>query len=90
MLWHDKFSYDNIGEENVEVSTEVTKKFLSMLAQVSTPSADTAERNIMSMLNVSTESIDRVGRRENFLKTNFESLEGENSRPEKEIKNKNR
>ena len=58
--------------------------------QVSTPSADTAERNIMSMLNVSTESIDRVGRRENFLKTNFESLEGETTRPEKEVKNKNR
>ncbi|KAK7084633.1 mitogen-activated protein kinase binding protein 1 [Halocaridina rubra] len=58
--------------------------------EVSTPSADTAERNIMSMLSVSTESIDRVGRRENFLKTNFESLEGEMSRPEKEgIKNKN-
>ncbi|KAK8387938.1 hypothetical protein O3P69_020086 [Scylla paramamosain] len=57
--------------------------------EVSTPSADTAERNIMSMLNVSTESIDRVGRRENFLKTNFESLEGETTRPEKEIKNKN-
>ncbi|XP_069943226.1 uncharacterized protein Wdr62 isoform X3 [Cherax quadricarinatus] len=57
--------------------------------EVSTPSADTAERNIMSMLSVSTESIDRVGRRENFLKTNYESLEGEASRPEKEIKNKN-
>ncbi|XP_066973232.1 uncharacterized protein [Macrobrachium rosenbergii] len=58
--------------------------------EVSTPSADTAERNIMSMLSVSTESIDRVGRRENFLKTNFESLEGEATRPEKDgIKNKN-
>ncbi|XP_045134844.1 mitogen-activated protein kinase-binding protein 1-like isoform X8 [Portunus trituberculatus] len=57
--------------------------------EVSTPSADTAERNIMSMLSVSTESIDRVGRRENFLKTNFESLEGETTRPEKEVKNKN-
>ena len=64
---------------------------VSSLFQVSTPSADTAERNIMSMLSVSTESIDRVGRRENFLKTNFESLEGEVTRPEKEgIKNKNR
>lgn len=58
--------------------------------EVSTPSADTAERNIMSMLNVSTESIDRVGRRENFLKTNFESLETDASRLEKEaLKNKN-
>ncbi|XP_069193391.1 mitogen-activated protein kinase-binding protein 1 isoform X4 [Procambarus clarkii] len=57
--------------------------------EVSTPSADTAERNIMSMLSVSTESIDRVGRRENFLKTNYESLEGEAARPEKEVKNKN-
>ncbi|XP_047496658.1 WD repeat-containing protein 62-like isoform X3 [Penaeus chinensis] len=57
--------------------------------EVSTPSADTAERNIMSMLNVSTESIDRVGRRETFLKSNFESLEGETVRPEKEVKNKN-
>lgn len=44
----------------------------------------------MSMLNVSTESIDRVGRRETFLKSNFESLEGETVRPEKEVKNKNR
>ena len=42
------------------------------------------------MLNVSTESVDRVGRRENFLKKNYESLEGDNVRPEKEIKNKNR
>ncbi|XP_076039679.1 WD repeat domain 62 [Oratosquilla oratoria] len=57
--------------------------------EVSTPSADTAERNIMSMLSVSTDSIDRVGQRENFLKTNFESLQGDQVRPEQQVKNKN-
>ncbi|XP_069702772.1 mitogen-activated protein kinase-binding protein 1-like isoform X3 [Periplaneta americana] len=45
--------------------------------EVSTPSADTAERNLLSMLSVSsTESLDRVGQREKYLKNTFESLSG--------------
>jgi hypothetical protein len=40
---------------------------------VSTPSADTSDRNLMSM---SSENVDLVGRRERFLKSNFESLSG--------------
>lgn len=44
---------------------------------VSTPSAENAERNASSMLSaVSTENVDLVGRREKFLKSNFESLSG--------------
>ncbi|KAK7791821.1 hypothetical protein R5R35_001242 [Gryllus longicercus] len=42
----------------------------------STPSADTADRTILSMLSVSTESLDRVGKREKYLKNTFESLSG--------------
>lgn len=57
---------------------------------MSTPSADTAERNILSMLSVSTENVDRLGRRETFLKNNFESLDGDSERITKEAKNKNR
>ncbi|CAB4068842.1 MAPKBP1 [Lepeophtheirus salmonis] len=43
--------------------------------EVSTPSAD---KNILSILSVSSENVDLVGRRERFLKSNFESL-GSNS-----------
>ncbi|XP_021926195.1 mitogen-activated protein kinase-binding protein 1 isoform X3 [Zootermopsis nevadensis] len=45
--------------------------------EVSTPSAETAERNLLSMLSVSsTESLDHVGQREKYLKNTFESLSG--------------
>ncbi|PNF17421.1 hypothetical protein B7P43_G02967 [Cryptotermes secundus] len=45
--------------------------------EVSTPSADTAERNLLSLLSVSsTESLDHVGQREKYLKNTFESLSG--------------
>ncbi|RXG52605.1 Mitogen-activated protein kinase-binding protein 1 [Armadillidium vulgare] len=57
--------------------------------EVSTPSGEAAERNIMSMLSVSIENVDKLGRRETFLKKNFESLDGDSSRISKEIKNKN-
>jgi len=42
----------------------------------STPSAEHSDKNILSMLCVSMESVDLVGRREKFLKSNFESLSG--------------
>ncbi|CAG2054812.1 unnamed protein product, partial [Timema podura] len=42
----------------------------------STPSAETGERNLLSMLSISTESLDFVGKREKFLKNTFESLSG--------------
>eukprot|EP00095_Tigriopus_kingsejongensis_P003257 maker-scaffold69_size418775-snap-gene-2.28 protein:Tk03257 transcript:maker-scaffold69_size418775-snap-gene-2.28-mRNA-1 annotation:"mitogen-activated protein kinase-binding protein 1-like isoform x2" len=42
----------------------------------STPNADTSERNNMSMFSVSSENVDLVGRRERFLKSNFDSLSG--------------
>ncbi|XP_071441764.1 uncharacterized protein Wdr62 isoform X3 [Hetaerina americana] len=42
----------------------------------STPSADASDRNLMSMLSMSTESLDHVGHREKFLKNTFESLSG--------------
>jgi len=41
-----------------------------------TPSAEHSDKNIMSMLCVSMESVDMVGRREKFMKSNFESLSG--------------
>nr|CAD7427073.1 unnamed protein product [Timema monikensis] len=41
-----------------------------------TPSAETGERNLLSMLSISTESLDFVGKREKFLKNTFESLSG--------------
>ncbi|XP_045033834.1 mitogen-activated protein kinase-binding protein 1 isoform X3 [Daphnia magna] len=46
--------------------------------EVSTPSGELAERNLLSLLSVSSESLDRVGRRESYLKSNFESLGGQN------------
>merc|ERR1712106_857179 len=42
----------------------------------STPSAENSDKNIMSMLCVSMESVDQVGRRERFMQSNFESLSG--------------
>eukprot|EP00092_Neocalanus_flemingeri_P014006 GFUD01015108.1.p1 GENE.GFUD01015108.1~~GFUD01015108.1.p1 ORF type:complete len:974 (+),score=215.91 GFUD01015108.1:67-2922(+) len=42
----------------------------------STPSAENSEKNIHSMLCVSMESVDQVGRRERFMQSNFESLSG--------------
>nr|CAD7261667.1 unnamed protein product [Timema shepardi] len=42
----------------------------------STPSAETGEKNLLSMLSISTESLDFVGKREKFLKNTFESLSG--------------
>ncbi|GAB6031727.1 hypothetical protein CHUAL_009471 [Chamberlinius hualienensis] len=41
---------------------------------VGTPQGN--DRNLMSMLNVSLESLDRVTEREKFLKSNYESLDG--------------
>ncbi|XP_046630856.1 mitogen-activated protein kinase-binding protein 1-like isoform X2 [Daphnia pulicaria] len=46
--------------------------------EISTPSGELAERNLLSLLSVSSESLDRVGRRESYLKSNFESLGGQN------------
>ncbi|XP_057379292.1 mitogen-activated protein kinase-binding protein 1-like [Daphnia carinata] len=46
--------------------------------EVSTPSGELAERNLLSLLSVSSESLDRVGRRETYLKNNFESLGEQN------------
>ncbi|KAG8229699.1 hypothetical protein J437_LFUL009824 [Ladona fulva] len=40
----------------------------------STPSADASDRNLLSMLSMSTESLDRVGQREKFMKNTYESL----------------
>ncbi len=37
-------------------------------------STPTAEKSMNSMMSVSSENVDRVGRRERFLKSNFESL----------------
>ncbi|XP_046444520.1 mitogen-activated protein kinase-binding protein 1-like isoform X9 [Daphnia pulex] len=45
--------------------------------EISTPSGELAERNLLSLLSVSSESLDRVGRRESYLKSNFESLGGQ-------------
>merc|ERR1719215_2224159 len=42
----------------------------------STPGADSSDKNIHSMLCVSMESVDQVGRRERFMQSNFESLSG--------------
>jgi len=42
----------------------------------STPSAEHSDKNIHSMLCVSMESVDQVGRRERFMQSNFESLSG--------------
>ncbi|XP_059095788.1 mitogen-activated protein kinase-binding protein 1-like isoform X3 [Tigriopus californicus] len=42
----------------------------------STPNPDMAERSHSSMFSVSTENVDLVGRRERFLKSNFDSLSG--------------
>jgi len=42
--------------------------------EISTPSGELAERNLLSLLSVSSESLDRVGRRESYLKSTFESL----------------
>jgi len=42
----------------------------------STPSAEHSDRNMASMLCVSMESVDQVGRRERFLQNTFESLSG--------------
>jgi len=42
----------------------------------STPSAEHSDKNIQSMLCVSMESVDQVGRRERFMQSNFESLSG--------------
>ena len=39
-------------------------------------STPTAEKSMTSMLSVSSENVDRVGRRERFMKNNFESLSG--------------
>ena len=39
-------------------------------------STPTAEKSMTSMLSVSSENVDRVGRRERFMKSNFESLAG--------------
>merc|ERR1712223_976143 len=39
-------------------------------------STPTAEKSMTSMLSVSSENVDRVGRRERFMKSNFESLSG--------------
>ena len=39
-------------------------------------STPTAEKSMTSMLSVSSENVDRVGRRERFMKNNFESLAG--------------
>lgn len=39
-------------------------------------STPTAEKSMTSMMSVSSENVDRVGRRERFLKSNFESLSG--------------
>ncbi|XP_066991483.1 mitogen-activated protein kinase-binding protein 1 [Anabrus simplex] len=52
----------------------------------STPSAETADRNILSMLSVSTESLDMVGQREKFLKNTFESLSGAEMDAERIVK----
>ena len=53
----------------------------SDLGQQSNPSnpsqeSDSAEKSMTSMLSVSSENVDRVGRRERFMKNNFESLSG--------------
>ncbi|XP_046980960.1 mitogen-activated protein kinase-binding protein 1 isoform X1 [Schistocerca americana] len=42
----------------------------------STPGTENVDKNIASLLSASTESLDRVGRRESFLKNTFESLSG--------------
>ena len=42
-------------------------------------STPTAEKSMTSMLSVSSENVDRVGRRERFMKSNFESLSGNGS-----------
>ena len=51
----------------------------------STPSADAAERTMFSML--SCESVDKLGRRESFLKSTYESLDAENQSPDRDNKN---
>merc|ERR1719305_1540294 len=42
----------------------------------STPSAENSDRNMASMLCVSMESVEQLGRRERFLQSTFESLSG--------------
>ena len=44
-------------------------------------STPTAEKSMTSMLSVSSENVDRVGRRERFMKSNFESLSGNGPAP---------
>merc|ERR550534_980321 len=44
--------------------------------ECSTPSAENSDRNMASMLCVSMESVEQVGRRERFLQSTFESLSG--------------
>ena len=39
-------------------------------------STPTAEKSMTSMMSVSSENVDRVGRRERFMKSNFDSLSG--------------
>lgn len=55
--------------------------------QVSTPSGEQADRTMLSML--SCESVDKLGRRESFLKSTYESL-GTDTRPHLDRDNKNR
>ena len=44
-------------------------------------STPTAEKSMTSMLSVSSENVDRVGRRERFMKSNFESLQNGQNEP---------
>lgn len=50
----------------------VSHKYL----QASTPSGDNTDRNPMSMLSVSSESLDQLVSREKYLQSTFESLSG--------------
>ncbi|KAF2353101.1 WD40 repeat [Trinorchestia longiramus] len=53
--------------------------------EVSTPSGDTAERTMLSAL--SCESVDKLGRRESFLKSTYESLGSDTRQHDRDNKN---
>lgn len=44
--------------------------------EASTPSGENTDRNPMSILSVSSESLDQIGNREKYLQSTFESLSG--------------
>lgn len=54
----------------------ITLMHFLIFRQASTPSGENTDRNPMSMLSVSSESLDQIVNREKYLQATFESMSG--------------